>query len=204
MLETRRIQPGPESRRLTRTPFEASAAVLISNSRVPSLSAVHRFDGVDDQVEDHLLQLDPVRMNERQALRELRPHPDAVLHHFAAGQGDDLNDRLVDLQALLPRGSFLDEGPDPADDLAGTFAVIRDLAEDLPDLAEFGWLAASQRKAAWALSTVAAIGWLTSWATEAVSCPIVATRLAWVSSACAERKASSARLRSVMCRPTPR
>ncbi len=54
------------------------------------------------------MQLDPISLNERQALCELRPHRDAVLHHFATGQGYDLKDRFVDLQALLPRGSFLD------------------------------------------------------------------------------------------------
>ena len=58
------------------------------------------------------------------------------------GQGYDLKDRFVDLQALLPRGRFLDEGPDPADDVAGTLAVIPDLAEDPPNLVQVRWLSA--------------------------------------------------------------
>jgi hypothetical protein len=33
------------------------------------------------------LQLDPISLNERQAFREVRPQRDAVLHHFAPGQG---------------------------------------------------------------------------------------------------------------------
>jgi hypothetical protein len=41
--------------------------------------------------------------------------------------------------------------------------------------------------------TVAAIGWFTSWATEAVSCPIVATLLACASSNCISRASASAR-----------
>jgi hypothetical protein len=88
------------------------------------------------------LQLDPICLNERQVLCELRSHRDAVLQHFATGQGYDLKDRFVDLQALLPRGSFLDQGPDPAEDLAGTLAVINDPAEDLPDLVQIRWLSA--------------------------------------------------------------
>ena len=64
--------------------------MLISNSRGPSLDAAHRLDGIDDQVEDHLLQLHPIALNERQALRQLRLHRDAVLRRFAAGQLDHL------------------------------------------------------------------------------------------------------------------
>ena len=45
--------------------------------------------------------------------------------------------------------------------------------------------------------TVAPMGCFTSWAIDAVSWPIVASRPARPSSACASRNASSARLRSM-------
>src|SRR5260221_14575994 len=64
-----------------------------------------------------------------QAGRELRLQRDAVLHHFAMGQGNDLEDRFVDLQAILPRGHLLDEGVYPADNVAGSTAVLDDLIE---------------------------------------------------------------------------
>ena len=32
----------------------------------PVVHPVHRFDGVDDEIEDHLLKLDPISWNERQ------------------------------------------------------------------------------------------------------------------------------------------
>src|SRR5882762_3840758 len=64
----------------------------------------------------------------------------------------------------------------------------------------FGGRASSQRNAAWALVTVAAIGWLTSWAIEAVSCPMVVTRLTCASSICASRRASEASTCSVRSR----
>jgi hypothetical protein len=38
-------------------------------------------------VASDLMQLDPISLNERQALRELRLHPDAVLHRSSTGQG---------------------------------------------------------------------------------------------------------------------
>src|ERR1700756_5733606 len=83
----------------------------------------HRFDGVDDQVKDHLLQLDAISFNGRKALSELRLHRDAVLHQFAMGEGNDLEDRFVDLHSILPWGRLPDERMDPADDVAGTTAV---------------------------------------------------------------------------------
>src|SRR6266481_6064044 len=100
----------------------------------PLADAAHRLDGVDDQVENHLLQLDPICSNDWQALRELRPHRDAALQNFGTGQGYDLKHRLVDLQVLLPRRRLLDKGPDTADDVAGSHAVPDDTTERLPDL----------------------------------------------------------------------
>ena len=66
--------PDPESRTVTSTPSNPAVPVLISKSRAPSLDTAHRLDGIDDQVEDDLLELDPISFNERQVVRELRPH----------------------------------------------------------------------------------------------------------------------------------
>src|SRR5262249_52134256 len=74
--------------------------------------AAQRFDGVEDQVQEHLLQLDTIAVNARQALREVGLHRDAVLHHFAMGQGHDLQDGFVDPHAIRPWGLLLDEGTD--------------------------------------------------------------------------------------------
>ena len=82
------------------------------------------------------MQLDPISLNEWQALRKLRLHRDAVPHHFATGQGNDLEDRFVDLQAILPWRRLLDEGADPVDDLAGSIAALDSATERLPDLLE--------------------------------------------------------------------
>src|SRR5215831_14207465 len=49
----------------------------------PFTGAAHRFDGIDDQVEHHLLQLDFISLDARQAFRELRLHRNVVLYDFA-------------------------------------------------------------------------------------------------------------------------
>src|SRR5258708_9200955 len=82
----------------------------------PLADAAHRLDGVDDQVENHLLQLDPICSDDWQALRELRPHRDAALQNFATRQVYDLKHRLLSLPALLPRPPLLERAPVPADD----------------------------------------------------------------------------------------
>src|SRR6185503_5039599 len=57
--------------------------------------AFHRFDGVHDQVQGHLLQLDAISLNERQAAIQLGLYDNTVLHDFAARQGKNLKDSFV-------------------------------------------------------------------------------------------------------------
>ena len=49
------------------------------------------------------MQLDPIALKDRQVVRQLRLHQDAVLHHLAVEQADDLEYRLVDRQRFLAR-----------------------------------------------------------------------------------------------------
>ena len=84
----------------------------------PIARSAHCLDSVHDQVEDHLLQFDPVSCNERQGVRELGPNGDAVLHRFPTGELDHIADRSVDLQEILPWRRSFDEITDPVDDVA--------------------------------------------------------------------------------------
>ena len=68
--------------------------------------ASHCFDGVDDQIEEHLLQLNAVPLNGRQVVCELELERDTAPEQFAAGQGDDLENGLVDVQPILLRRHF--------------------------------------------------------------------------------------------------
>ena len=100
----------------------------------PFRDRAHRFDRVDDEIEDNLLQLDAIAFDERQTLPEFRLHRRAVLHRFATGELNHLADRLVYVHPVLPWRRLFDELTDAADDVAGAIAVLDDTTERLPDL----------------------------------------------------------------------
>ena len=54
------------------------------------------------------------------------------------GQGDDLEDRVLDRHAVLLRRRFLDQRTNPADDLARSIAVVHDTAKRPPGLLQIG------------------------------------------------------------------
>jgi len=95
--------------------------------------ASYRLDGVDDQIGHHLLQLHPICRNKRQTVRKLGLQADAVPLHFDLGQGDDLANSLVDVQAFPARRRFPDECANPVYDLAGAVAVPDNAVERLSD-----------------------------------------------------------------------
>ena len=51
---------------------------------VAVLNAAHRLDGIDDQVQHHLLQLHPIASDGWRVVRQLRADRDAALDRFAA------------------------------------------------------------------------------------------------------------------------
>src|SRR5215475_7991761 len=58
------------------------------------------LDGVDNQIQNHLLQLNPISFDERQSLCKLRMHRDAVLHRLAARKLNHLVDRPIELRTF--------------------------------------------------------------------------------------------------------
>ena len=82
------------SRTAARTPsdFECGADVQFA---LPLSEIAHGLYGIDEQVEDYLLELDPISLNARQGLCQLRSHCDAILDHFAVDQADNLKDSTV-------------------------------------------------------------------------------------------------------------
>ena len=101
-----------------------------------SAAAVHRFDSVEDQVEDHLLHLRAIALHAGQSRREVRLQRDAMSEHFTSGHGDHFEDGFVEIEPLPALRRLLDQGMDPADDVAGAFAVPDDLIERLADLVQ--------------------------------------------------------------------
>src|SRR5712671_2112899 len=94
--------------------------VTAADEQFPLLFAdvAHRFDGIDDQVEQYLLQLDPISLNARQALRQLRPYRYAIVCGLRTGENDNLEDGIVDLYGVFSCGRLLNECADSPDDLA--------------------------------------------------------------------------------------
>ena len=65
-----------------------------------------------------MLQLDPIALDTRQALRKLRPHRDAIVRGLRTGESNNLEDGIVDRYGVLSCGRLLDERTDSPDDLA--------------------------------------------------------------------------------------
>ena len=55
---------------------------------------------VDDDIEDHLLKLNPVPVDRRQVIGELGMERNAAAVHFAARQEGDLKDNLIDVELI--------------------------------------------------------------------------------------------------------
>ena len=98
----------------------------------------HGVDRVEDEVEQHLLQLHPVALHPRQSLGELGAQHDAVTPDFVRRELDHLRDLEVDVDEVLARRLALHERPDPADDLARAPAVGGDALERAPRLRGLG------------------------------------------------------------------
>ena len=103
------------------------ACVETTSSRRSAV--VHRLDGVADQVEQHLLDLDPVGEHQIGARIELEADPDAVLLGADQGQRARLLDQLG--EALDPPLALAaaDEIAQAADDLAGAQRLLGRLVE---------------------------------------------------------------------------
>ena len=56
----------------------------------------------------------------------------AIALHFAARQGDDFQYNFVDVEPVLLRRRFLDEGANPSDDVARSMGVGDDQRGRLP------------------------------------------------------------------------
>src|ERR1700752_4355765 len=86
----------------------------------------HCLDGVDDQVDHYLLQLDSVSSNPRQVVRQLYLHHDAVLGRFSPGKGNHLKDRFIDIKCILAWRGLPYKTLDAADHVIGSIGVFDD------------------------------------------------------------------------------
>ena len=68
----------------------------------------HGLDGVDYQIDDHLLQLDPIAKHRRQRRRELQPQRRSMPKGFALHQADRVIDHIVDVERRLSGSAFFE------------------------------------------------------------------------------------------------
>ena len=90
--------------------------------------AGHRVEGIDNEIDDYLLQLHPISRDERQVVCKPGLQPDPIPLQFGLNQGDDLANSLVNVEPVKARGHLLYERPDAADNLAGASAIPDDPA----------------------------------------------------------------------------
>src|SRR5882672_3906715 len=132
-----RLEHPLESRRReawTRIPYldrHAIRFVTTANEQFPLLFAdvAHRFDAIDDQVKQYLLQLDPISPDMRQALRQLRQHRDVIVCGLGTGESNNFENGIVDRYGVFSWGRLLDERTDSRDDLACAIPLLDNKGE---------------------------------------------------------------------------
>ena len=85
-LEMFRIDARPRIAHCYKDTSVWRCSVLINSSRVPHLNRAHCFDRVQDQVQDHLLQLNAIAVNGKESLRKPGSDRDAILGDCASRQ----------------------------------------------------------------------------------------------------------------------
>ncbi len=86
-----------------------------------------------------MLQLDSVCLNDRKAFGEFQLDSDLVVLRFATRESNNLQNRLINVQAVLARRRFLDESADSTEDVSGTIAVGHNATKRVVHLLHIGW-----------------------------------------------------------------
>jgi hypothetical protein len=102
----------------------------------PLVDRAHCFDGVEDQVQNDLLQLNTISLNRKQPVRQAGPDRDSILGDCASRESNHLGDRVIKINAILSGRGFLDVITDPVDDVSSPIGIAHDTDERFPDLAQ--------------------------------------------------------------------
>ena len=141
-------RPGPVSSIHTSTPSGLENSDLTVSTRARSETEFHRFDGIDDQVEEDLLQLHAVGGDAREAVAQFDPQRHAVILQVGAVEHQDVVDQLVDVErdAAAPILALVcSPGPVASDAAAAT----RDTTEPDPSVRRV-ISASAQARSTWA------------------------------------------------------
>src|SRR5262249_44886661 len=101
----------------------------------PRLSRAHGFDRVQDEVQDHLLQLNPITLDGKQRVGKPRLNRDTILDDYASRQYDHFIDCRIEIKTLLSGRRFHHVLTDAINDLSGSIDIANDTGKCAPDLA---------------------------------------------------------------------
>ena len=119
--------PTPQSFTVTRTWPASSSCDRIVSSRGRSDDRLHRLNTVHHQIDDHLLQLDPISENQGQRRARAPSRSDTRwLDQLKLHQGDDLVNDVIDVERCFLDAGLGRERTDALDNLARPFAVLDD------------------------------------------------------------------------------
>jgi hypothetical protein len=96
----------------------------------------HRFDRVQNQVQDNLLQLNTIPLNGKQLLRGPHLERNPVPGDRAPRQFNHFGDRLVEVKTILARRRFLYVSPYAVDDVSSSIGIAHDTPERFSHLAQ--------------------------------------------------------------------
>ncbi len=96
----------------------------------------HGVAAVDEEIQQHLLQLDPIARHGGKLRREVNAYADLTVDEVATHEREYLLDHLVHVDRLVLRFFLPQHGAQPRDDRAGPLVARDDVGEDLRDLIE--------------------------------------------------------------------
>jgi hypothetical protein len=130
------VIPTPQSSTAT----EFDRAVLLRSDHQfarPSDERLHRFNAIDHQIKDHLLELDPICKDQGQGWSEFHLQRNPAAPQLMLHQRDNFVNDVSDVERYFPRGCLVHEGTDalwkPFEvEIRGRSSAVADVVESLP------------------------------------------------------------------------
>ena len=153
----------------------------------------HGIEPVEDQVEEDLLELDPVSDHDRRGRSEDGMDRGSAQAGLARYHAQHRADDLVHVHGVSRSLFPSEEGAHSLHHLPGPLVVFDDVAHARSDLLEIRASdRESNRRAAWALARIAPRGWPSSCASDEASSPMAPTRFRWAISRSRMRASAAA------------
>src|SRR5262249_23184885 len=137
-LDVLRIDPGAGILHRYQHPFLGTGFGFHPQKPLTRRRRRHRVYGIDRQIQDDLLQLDPIAEDPRELACKLAVNRDALLLQLTLRQLEDLADETIDIDRPDLLVVLFEHGPDRIEYFTGPVAVPDNAFENLPDLVEVG------------------------------------------------------------------